>query len=623
MIVFLYAISIKVISLAAITLVVSCANKEMPRGGPRDATPPVILEYSPVNNTLNFRDESIVVLFDDYMNRQTVIQNLYITPEIKVEYDWSGRELEIGFLEELKDNTTYAVTLDGGYTDRFGNQPESPFTFIFSTGTDLDSASITGMIQGSSETLYAMLWRQDSTGTFPDITSTAADYRLKIPKGKQFSFKGLKEGTYRIVSLDDKFQDGIVDFNSDGFSAYKHDITLSEGELVTAIELFQGPPIDTTAPSLVSAFYRNPNAFSVRLSEQIVEESLAANTLLAYDSIGNPLKIIAVLPDTTERDLVIAVTETMSADMPYEVFIEQSEKFIADSSGNSVWPMVDTLTFTTPEEFSEADTPVLKLTDISIQDSMKGFDYRDTIILQFNYPLTNSSLTSGFKLFDHGKEQSGISKRTKSSPDDSLSISSQDSTILSIPKSFRIEKIFEGSYALITELEERTKYRLVLDTNQLSIPMATQQKYSNDSTAKLSYVFSTGYKPDFSEVVGEIKLNVECRGLVVLTAHKENEEVFRLHLEDNQKLGPLQLEPGNYTFKAFCDENENDSRDYGYPNPFRFAETEYLITQKLSVKPKWDINDFIISIEGEPKTTINEDLPTIPLKKDTISIPKR
>lgn len=590
-------------------LVIGCANPEMPSGGPRDSSPPVVLEYSPADKTIGFEGEEVIIEFDDYMDRQSVIQNLYITPDVKTEYDWDGKELEITFIEDLKENTTYALTLDAGYSDRFGNNPESAFTIIFSTGQDLDSASISGTVEGSSETLYAAMWMQDSLGEFPNITETPSDYRLKISKSKSFSFKGLKQGNYRIIALDDKFQDGKVDLGSDGFSAYREDIYVEEGERVTGIELFSGPPIDTTAPALVSAYYRNPNAFSIRLSEPVFEESMLSNELKVVDSLGSELRVYSVLKDSVEADLIVAITETMAEDMIYEAFVSEGEAFLKDSSENSAWPYNDTVSFGTPADFDEEDLPRLNLTEINIKDSITGFDYRDSLILQFNYPLEESSLERGVSIVRLGKVKS--SKPT-------IGVMEGEAVPDTIPRPipFRVEEIAPAKYALVTELEERTEYQLSIDSTVLKIPGVDKHWFA-DSVATMSYNFSTGFRPDFSTVSGEIRINVDCQGELILRAYREDELQFELWPEESGEFGPLQLEPGNYSFMAFCDENGNGIRDYGYPNPFRFAETEYVVDEKLSVKPKWDIEDFIINIGKPIKVDKEEDneLPSEPKQK--------
>jgi hypothetical protein len=595
------------ISLIAV-LIVSCANPQAPEGGPRDATPPVILEFSPQQNTLNFSGESIVINFDDYMNRSSVIKNLYITPEIKTEYDWSGKEFEIEFIEPLESNTTYAITLDGGYTDRFGNNPETPFTLIFSTGNDLDSASISGKVQGKSETLFAMLWRPDSTGSFPDVTQTKADYRLKVSNKGTFSFKGLKEGKYRIAAVDDKFQDGIVDFNSDGFSAYKKDIEVLEGQKVSGIEMFAGPAVDTSAPGLVSAYYRNPVSFSVRLSEIINPDNLDPTSLNVTDSLGDQLLLTGLGVDTTDKDLLVAFTEPMIENMLYDVLLVNTSSGISDSTGNTAWPYVDTLSFGTPEEFEDYDIPIINLVDINVTDSMRGFDYRDTLVLEFDYALDGDLIQKSVSLIDAGKAVRPGQVKSRS---DSTNI---DTVPILKPIDIELQKLRTGRYAIIAPLEPQRKYMLSIDSSFLKIPFAERQFFA-DST-DLDFLFTTGYKPDFSEVSGEIIVEAECEGEIILIAYREKEEVLRWELNRSQKFGPLLLESGNYTFKAFCDRNNNHQRDYGYPSPYAFAETEYFIGSKLSVKPRWDITDFIINIKPSGEEVPEPIRPVIPLEDE-------
>ena len=44
----------------------SCANPISPTGGPKDTIPPTLVGTIPINKSLNFKDKSISLVFDEY-----------------------------------------------------------------------------------------------------------------------------------------------------------------------------------------------------------------------------------------------------------------------------------------------------------------------------------------------------------------------------------------------------------------------------------------------------------------------------------------------------------------------------------------------------------------------------
>ena len=59
-----------------VLLALGCASRGRPTGGPKDDTPPVIIQANPENYTTNFNAEEIRIYFDEYIK----ICLLYTSP---------------------------------------------------------------------------------------------------------------------------------------------------------------------------------------------------------------------------------------------------------------------------------------------------------------------------------------------------------------------------------------------------------------------------------------------------------------------------------------------------------------------------------------------------------------
>ena len=76
-----------------------CANQLPPTGGVIDKIPPEIIEVSPANGTVNFDGNSVEITFSEYVDKRSVQNSVFISPAVEgeIEYDWSGKSLEIIF----------------------------------------------------------------------------------------------------------------------------------------------------------------------------------------------------------------------------------------------------------------------------------------------------------------------------------------------------------------------------------------------------------------------------------------------------------------------------------------------------------------------------------------------
>ena len=109
----------------------SCANVQPPGGGPADKDGPFVDTASIQSGITNFTGNSIEIHFNEYVDKSKVLQNIIISPEVKLELDLSWKTLTIKFAEPLDNNSTYALTLGTDYTDVHGNKPQQAHTLIF------------------------------------------------------------------------------------------------------------------------------------------------------------------------------------------------------------------------------------------------------------------------------------------------------------------------------------------------------------------------------------------------------------------------------------------------------------------------------------------------------------
>ncbi|MBU1368328.1 MAG: Ig-like domain-containing protein [Bacteroidetes bacterium] len=189
-----------------------CANPVTPIGGPKDEDPPQVIASNPANYSINFKEKSIEITFDEFVKLSNTQKQVLISPPLKTnpEYRLRGKTLRIRFEEELLEETTYTLFFGDAIGDLTENNPLSGFSFVFSTGSVIDSMSIEGIVRNAfdlvpPEEAYVMLY--DSA---PDtIPVDSLPYLLRplyvarTDAEGHFRLANLKDTAYKIFVLSD------------------------------------------------------------------------------------------------------------------------------------------------------------------------------------------------------------------------------------------------------------------------------------------------------------------------------------------------------------------------------------------------------------------------------------
>ena len=131
------------------TVFLSCATQVAPSGGPEDKLPPRIAGVYPAPNTTNHPNELMIKLeFDEWINASVPRSAVSISPPIdkKLRFEVSGKTLVLTSRAVLDTGTTYTVTFAGGIKDLHGNALSKPFHVVFSTGSIIDSLTLSGRV---------------------------------------------------------------------------------------------------------------------------------------------------------------------------------------------------------------------------------------------------------------------------------------------------------------------------------------------------------------------------------------------------------------------------------------------------------------------------------------------
>jgi len=157
--------------LVLLFLISACASVQSPTGGPRDTDPPKIVKETPKNLTRNFSATEIQIEFDEFIKLVNEYTEISISPAIDIPPVYKARKqiLEIKFDQKLEEKTTYTINFGKAITDVNESNVLKNYTYVFSTGNEIDSLSIGGNVINSitreklkDVTVFILPVRQDS-----------------------------------------------------------------------------------------------------------------------------------------------------------------------------------------------------------------------------------------------------------------------------------------------------------------------------------------------------------------------------------------------------------------------------------------------------------------------------
>jgi len=213
---------LQIISLAIISIfVVRCANSiTPPKGGPKDVTPPVVIETNPKNGAANFSTNRFLIKFNEFVTLKDIQAAALISPPMEEmpEFISKGKAIQVKFNEDLKPNTTYSVYFGEAIVDITEQNPIVNYTYIFSTGDFVDSLTLSGHIYNAFdlkpvESMYVLLYKDNNdTIVFDSLPYFVVPYYLsKTDINGRFQFSGLSDDEYLLFAINDQNSNYIFD----------------------------------------------------------------------------------------------------------------------------------------------------------------------------------------------------------------------------------------------------------------------------------------------------------------------------------------------------------------------------------------------------------------------------
>ncbi|MBQ1841810.1 MAG: Ig-like domain-containing protein, partial [Bacteroidales bacterium] len=196
-----------------------CANTtQAPTGGAKDTIPPVlnVAKLKPSQGATNVptHKTTLTFPFDEYVKVKE-IKNLYLSPPLEKapKYKIKGKSLVVYFENDLDSNTTYTLDITGAVVDNNEGNPFPGYTLVFSTGEQIDSMGITGIVQSSTTLLpikgATVLLYKDAADSAVFLKRPSA--ASKTDDWGYFSIRNIQDTVYRVYAIKDENNNNMYD----------------------------------------------------------------------------------------------------------------------------------------------------------------------------------------------------------------------------------------------------------------------------------------------------------------------------------------------------------------------------------------------------------------------------
>lgn len=192
-------------------LLQACADVQPLSGGERDAFAPAVIPggQTPEQGSTQFSGQQVKLKFNEFIKLNDPVNTIVMNPSVgKLTTDLHNKELIISWEEQLAENTTYILQLNGAVRDlNEGN--DSIMQIVFSTGTQIDSLDLKGVV---SNILTNQAAGQVSIGLYTENSDPLKErpvYATRSDAKGGFHLDYLKPGEYRIFGFIDQNRDQL------------------------------------------------------------------------------------------------------------------------------------------------------------------------------------------------------------------------------------------------------------------------------------------------------------------------------------------------------------------------------------------------------------------------------
>lgn len=515
-------------------MLTGCAKRGSITGGLKDTLGPVLKTSFPKNYSTDFKEKSFKLTFDEYVKLKNINKQLIVSPPMKkapeVLPTTASKYITVKFNDTLKPNTTYSFNFGQSIEDNNEGNPYRQFKYVFSTGTYIDSLTLSGSIKDAFDKkidnfVSVMLYDADETLTDSIIYKQNPRYITNtLDSSTTFKLENLKAGKYLLVALKDLNTNYKFDPKNEKISFRKAYVTVPTDSLFE-LQLFKESPLFKS--------FKPVQASGNRLT-------------MGYE--GNPAGI-KVSGTKGNENLDVILTK-----FPKKDSLQIWHKPIKLAEGVKT----DSLHFTVSnDKYSEKYTVKIK----NQKRDTLGFTakYSSSLPLREKFTLASSLPLTGFD----------VSK---------MKLINKDSVAIAIKTEY-------------DEMNQEVKFdfpKEPLEKYSLRLLPGALTDYTGGVNDTLSYKFETKSLSDY----GNLRLTLEkvkSFPIIIELTNDKGDVLASVYSEGETKINFDLVEPALFTLRIIYDTNKNKIWDAGNYLEKRQSEEVYYFPKPIDVRANWDV----------------------------------
>lgn len=548
-----------------------------PTGGEKDTIPPEVRKSVPPNYSILFDENSIEIVFNEYIQLRDVNQKLIVSPPLadRPEIRLKGKSIIIKIDQVLKENTTYTFNFSDAIVDNNEGNPLENFEFVFSTGSSLDSLYVEGIISDAFtrkpvEGAYVMLYSnlEDSA----PMTEKPL-YVSKTNKEGGYKINNLRQDTFRVFTLVDLNTNYIFDQPSEA-------IGFADSLVPVRLEMIQVPDTTRDDSSFLKSFaYRAQRIELVTFLEEQLKRQYLLNTERPQKEL---LRVVFNKPLPQAPEIVIPD------------YRNQEGLYLEEVSRN-----IDTINYWL------RDTSLIKQEAIEIfisymGENAEGHDQEQSDTINFRFITEKGKSRVGRGVVEEKKSLNiipGIRQGSNLDLNGSIKINSPTPVSLVDTSLIRI-------YKTIDSTEFTQPFYVVTDSGDMRVK-SIQGKWEEALPYRLE-ILPAAFTDYLGQQNDSIDITFKTRGLeyygnlflqvsgvdssvIVQFLNQKGEVVREDLLGDNTLLEYRYLHPRKYSIRAIEDVNKNNRWDPGHYLSGRQPEKVIYFSEEIEIRSNWDV----------------------------------
>lgn len=386
-----------------------CAQIGMPTGGPRDSIAPRLVSSSPAMNSVSFKGNKITLSFNEYIDLKDLQKNLLVSPNQKNNptVEFKLRTVTIKLKDSLLPNTTYSINFGDAIVDNNEGNPLKNFTYVFSTGKQIDSLRLSGRVilaetGGTDSSIIAMLYRNTADNA---VQKKQPDYIARTDGKGVFNFANLPAGNFKLYALRDG--DGGKTYNSKvELFAFTDQVTVGADNkpvtLYAYAEEKEKPKAVATGKQPADKKLRYTSSVTGQAQDLLkpfeisVPRGIKKFDVAGISLVDSNYKAVGTAPVLDSSRKKINWQVKWEPDMKYYAIIKTTA---LTDSGDNVLAKADTIRFMTKKE-ADYGRVVLRFSNLDLsKNPVLLFVQGDEV--KFSYPVTAAEWSN--KLFTPGE----------------------------------------------------------------------------------------------------------------------------------------------------------------------------------------------------------------------------